>query len=101
MYSNFDIGYPLHGPLEEIASDYMLLSEDPKGKLCLSRGTWKITCPFIETLPEAFTICSSIYMKNVVTNQYFYQLYKVEGLLVPKVTQDLLMSANLSTKALF
>ena len=34
MYSNFDIGYPLHGPLEEIASDYMLLSEDPKGKLC-------------------------------------------------------------------
>ena len=35
MYSNFEIGYPLHGPLEEIASDYMLLSEDPKGKLCL------------------------------------------------------------------
>ena len=33
MYSNFEIGFPLHGPLEEIASDYMLLSEDPKGKL--------------------------------------------------------------------
>ena len=35
MYSNFEIGFPLHGPLEEIASDHMLLSEDPKGKLCL------------------------------------------------------------------
>ena len=57
--TNFGDGRPVFG-VESLIENYVELSEDLKGGL-----------------PVEFSICSSVLIKYVTTNQYFYQLYNV------------------------
>ena len=59
VLTNFGDGRPVYG-VESLMEHYVVLSEDPRGDL-----------------PVEFSICSSVLIQYVTTNQYFYQLYNV------------------------
>ena len=60
-YTNFKFENLVIGA-EELMTDYVTLANDPK-----------------ENLPDTFTICSSVLIKYVITNNDVFQILKEDG----------------------
>ena len=77
VFSNYGDGLLAWGK-EEMVTDYLELSEDPKGDWRRSsKPCYGVTLWCLGELPEVFTVCSSVLVQSVTTNLLFFQLYKV------------------------
>ena len=74
VLSNYGDGRYTFGS-ENLMKNYVELSEDLKGLTKLQTKQRNMT--IIGAVPALFCICSSVLIKYVTTNQYFYQLYDV------------------------
>ena len=75
VLTNFGDGRPSYG-IESTVKDYAKLSADVTG-ISIPCDDDKIIKLISGDLPTEFSICSSVLIKYVTTNQYFYQFYNV------------------------
>ena len=75
VLTNFGDGRPSYG-IESSVKDYAKLSADVTGISIPCDDDEEIKL-ISGDLPTEFSICSSVLIKYVTTNQYFYQFYNV------------------------
>ena len=78
VLSNYGDGVLTWGK-EEAVTNYMELSEDPKGDWITQVMSCQMTIICCSgDLPEVFTLCSSVLAEHVTVDRHFFQLYKVK-----------------------